>query len=235
MDKLPPKYVSSATTWRSKLALRTASALFLIIIAAIGGSLANTPRVDVLGIMLILAPGLIAPFIWDIAEGICILCRGGHRGIHPGAIVAIDLLCWLGWVVIVFFMCVSGLITRARYFIDDYSGYDDYQYDMSKVTPEDAQLEQSIEAKGRVMAAFGCLTVVVHFMLFVIGCRETNIRNRTPQTVYVMQPIYSTEAVGPYQLGQFAGQSQPPMPQMPVFLQPPPSQLAARPSPAQQG
>ena len=36
-------------------------------------------------------------FIWNVAEGICILTRGGRRGIHPGACVGVDLVLWLGF------------------------------------------------------------------------------------------------------------------------------------------
>lgn len=46
MDKLPPKYVSPPWRWKTKLGLRAASALFLLVLAGIGGSLATTPRID---------------------------------------------------------------------------------------------------------------------------------------------------------------------------------------------
>ncbi len=40
--------------------------------------------------------------IWNVAEFICVLVRGGHRGIHPGAIVAIDLVLWGGYIAAIF-------------------------------------------------------------------------------------------------------------------------------------
>jgi hypothetical protein len=95
---------------------------------------------------------------------ICILKRGGNRGIHPGAIVAVDLFAWLGWACVLFFLAIMGLVTRPRYMIEDYSGYDDgrgrytYRYDDSKVTPEDAALEKEISGKARAMIAFAIFT-----------------------------------------------------------------------------
>jgi hypothetical protein len=100
-------------------------------------------------------------FIWDIAESICILKRGGNRGIHPGAIVGVDLLAWLGWAFLDLVLITSGLL-RPRYLIDNYSDYYydgyRYRYDSSKVTPEDAALEKDIQARGRAMAAFAVMT-----------------------------------------------------------------------------
>jgi hypothetical protein len=53
MQNQPPKYVSPAGTWKTKLGLRAASVLCLIIIAGVGGSLAATPRVEMMAIMLL--------------------------------------------------------------------------------------------------------------------------------------------------------------------------------------
>ncbi|KAK4099347.1 hypothetical protein N658DRAFT_517426 [Parathielavia hyrcaniae] len=157
MEGQPPKYVSPPGTWKTKLGLRAASILFIIVLAGIGGSLATTPRVDtVMIIAVVLAPAIIVTFAWDVAEIVCILKRGGNRGIHPGAVVAIDLFAWLGWGCLLLFLWASGMATRPRYVIEDYSGYDgaNYRYDESKVTPEDAALEKQIRGKGRAMIAF---------------------------------------------------------------------------------
>lgn len=176
---------------------------------------------------------------------------------HPGAIVAIDLIAWMGWAIVVLFLATVGLITRPRYLIEDYSGYDDYRYryDPSKVTPEDAKLEQEISGKGRAMVAFAVFTTYVcytnnrslmsliitfcvyrisHFVLFVIACYETNVRNKMPRTIYVMQPVYgpSTVIPGGYsQLGPLPPHLQQgqPMPQNPMFTQPPHNQLPVQP------
>lgn len=56
-----------------------------------------------------------------MAEIICIFARGGHRGIHPGAVVAIDLILWLGFIV--------STVFYALYFLSDVYLYNDYDYD----------------------------------------------------------------------------------------------------------
>ncbi|EAQ84567.1 predicted protein [Chaetomium globosum CBS 148.51] len=161
MENLPPKYVSPPGTWRTKLGLRAGSVLCVIILAGLSGSLAANPRIEAGALlMVVLAPAIIVTFVWDVAEAACILKRGGNRGIHPGAIVAIDLLAWLGWAIVDLMLSTFGVISRPRYMIQDYSGYDNdrYQYDESKVTPEDRALETEIQGKGRAMIVFGVIT-----------------------------------------------------------------------------
>ena len=66
---------------------------------------------------------------WDIAEGICLLVRGGHRGIHPGANVALDLLIWLGFLMatLLLGLGVAGFSLLAGY-ASSYNYYSDYSY-----------------------------------------------------------------------------------------------------------
>ncbi|KAK4140580.1 uncharacterized protein C8A04DRAFT_14828 [Dichotomopilus funicola] len=190
-----PKYVSPLATWGTKLGFRATSIVCSIILAGLSGSLAaNQQLYSALTLMIVIAPALIITFCWDIAEGVCILKRPGHRGIHPGAIVAVDLLAWLGWLVVDFF-----LITYELFAYDDYMDrvYDDngyYRYVPHKLSPQEQAIVNDVHAKGRAMMAFGILITLAHFALFVIGCYETNIRNRMPRTVYVMQPYYAGPA-----------------------------------------
>ena len=102
---------------------------------------------------------MIVTFIWNVAEIICIRARGGNRGIHPGAVVAIDLIAWLGWAFILVLFSASGIVRRPRYLIEDYSGYYRYNYDEDKVTDEDRKLEDEIRGKGRAILAFLALVV----------------------------------------------------------------------------
>jgi hypothetical protein len=60
---------------------------------------------------------------------------------------------------------------------------------------------------------------IIHFALFVIGCYETNVRNRMPRTVYVMQPIYGPPGVLPAAYQQLGSQGHPMPHQLP--MQPP--------------
>lgn len=72
MGKLPPKYVSPPGTWKTKLGLRATSAFFLVLIAAIGGSLATTPRVDFAVMMgIAFAPAVSRPLSLTGARGYC--------------------------------------------------------------------------------------------------------------------------------------------------------------------
>ncbi|KAL2129891.1 hypothetical protein VTI74DRAFT_7166 [Chaetomium olivicolor] len=239
MENLPPKYVSPPGTWKTKAGLRGSSLVCLVVVAGLLGSLATNDRLSVTLTVVVLVPPLVAVFIWNVAELICILKRGGNRGIHPGAIVAIDLIIWLGWGLVDLYLIGSGITTRARYMIEDYSGYDGYRYryDPSKVNDEDKTLEQEVVAKGQAMVAFATLLVIFHFVLFVMACYETNIRNRMPRTVYVMQPVYGPPPVIPggyQQLGSLPGQPQvqiQPGQPMPAYLQVAPNQLPAQPAP----
>ncbi|KAK4126798.1 hypothetical protein N657DRAFT_677529 [Parathielavia appendiculata] len=234
MEDKPPEYVSPPETWKSKTALRAASLVFLVVIAGIGGSLSTMPRLDIAWLILIMVvPGLAVTFIWDIAEVLCILKRGGNRGIHPGAVVAIDLILWLGWLTVGFMLGVLGLMSHAGSYILDYSGSSytqygtRYNYNPSKATPEDAALEREVLGKGRALVAFVGLTVIVHFVLFVIACRETHTRNSMPRTIYVMQPV-SVIPAG-YQQLEFV---LPKQMQNQVFMQMPPGQPPIQPAAA---
>lgn len=75
------------------------------------------------------------------------------------------------------------------------------------------------------------LSRILHFALFVIGCVETNARNRMPRTVYVLQPVYGppAAATGPYHpLAQLPVQPQPGQPQAQSFIMGPAAPLPAQ-------
>jgi hypothetical protein len=67
--------------------------------------------------------------MWDVAELITICARRSHRGIHPGANVALDLLIWLGAAASVallgIFLSMAATNYRPR---GSYSYYDSYNY-----------------------------------------------------------------------------------------------------------
>jgi hypothetical protein len=56
-----------------------------------------------------------------VAEIICILARRGHRGIHPGAVVALDLILWLGF--------IATTVLYALFHLGDVFLYDTYWYE----------------------------------------------------------------------------------------------------------
>lgn len=122
-----------------------------------------------------------ACFIWDVAEGICIFARRGHRGIHPGAVVAMDLLLWLAFIVVAVFYALY-------YLVGDYYYYDSYYYGSDSY---DSNVVTSLILTSRAIIAFVSIQVAVHMLLFILGCYETNVRNRKgPIIIYPpMQPF----------------------------------------------
>ncbi|KAL2139465.1 hypothetical protein VTI28DRAFT_5132 [Corynascus sepedonium] len=222
MQTQPPKYVSPPTTWRTKLGLRVASMVFLVILCGLGGSLATDSRVDGDTLMIVvLAPAAIVTFIWDVAESICIWKRGGHRGIHPGAIVAIDLIAWLGWAFVDLLLVPYTIVLSSGYYVDQTYGGNSYRYGEPEVSPEYEALLSEIQGKTHAIAAFAVMTTAAHFALFVIACYETHIRNHMPSTVYVFQPVYGA---APGQIPPGAYQQLGPLPPQPVHVQPFPNQ-----------
>ncbi|KAL2186966.1 hypothetical protein L209DRAFT_752783 [Thermothelomyces heterothallicus CBS 203.75] len=211
MQTQPPKYVSPPGTWKTKLGIRAASIVFLIVLSGLAGSLAADSRLDGTTLLIVvLGPAAVVTFIWDIAESICIWKRGGHRGIHPGAVVAIDLLAWLGWGLVDLLVIPYSIILTSDYYVANHWSDDEYGYSEPGADPEYEAVLRDVHGKGRAVACFAVLTTIIHFAVFVIACYETHIRNRMPTTIYVMQPIYGPAPVqepGAYQqLGTFPAQ-----------------------------
>ncbi|KAK3897001.1 hypothetical protein C8A05DRAFT_39446, partial [Staphylotrichum tortipilum] len=78
MQDQPPKYVSPPGTWRTKVGLRAASLLFIIILAGLCGALATTPRLEgswSLILVLLFVPAIIITLVWDVAETVSIFKR----------------------------------------------------------------------------------------------------------------------------------------------------------------
>jgi len=94
-QKPAPKYTSPKGMWASKLILRSIMLIFSITLLALAGSLMDLGPFSYIP-FLIVAPAGFLSLSWNLAEGICIVTRGGHRGIHPGANVGLDLILWLG-------------------------------------------------------------------------------------------------------------------------------------------
>jgi hypothetical protein len=93
-------------------------------------------------------------FIWDVAEGICIIARRGHRGIHPGAIVAVDLLLWLGYVAGI---TCFGII--ALYDLSNSSYTSSYYYDFDEFSDFYDDNYVPLRNMSHAILAFGILEV----------------------------------------------------------------------------
>ncbi|CAH0049474.1 unnamed protein product [Clonostachys solani] len=173
-QQLPPPHVSPKKTWGTKLGFRIASFIFCIIIIGLSAYQATSRFSGVYALVFMLPPAAFSA-IWNVAEGICILVRRGRRGMHPAAIVSIDLLVWLAYVALTVTYALFG-------WYDDY--YYSYYYDSYN-----SRYNSGSPAIIQALVAFGALEVICHFSLFVIGCVETNIRNNSPpQIVYYAAP-----------------------------------------------
>jgi hypothetical protein len=108
-----PPYVSPRGMWVTKLIFRILQLIFDVTIMGMVGSVYNDGLWDGLVLACIMPVcGLSA--IWATAEGICILARGGHRGIHPGANVALDLILWLAAVPCITIPAIYGIATNTE-------------------------------------------------------------------------------------------------------------------------
>ncbi|CAG9971657.1 unnamed protein product [Clonostachys byssicola] len=171
-QQLPPPHVSPKKTWGTKIGFRIASFIFCIILIGLSAHQTTSRYYDGVYALVFMVPPAAFSAIWNVAEGICILVRRGRRGMHPAAIVSIDLLLWLAYVALTITYALFG-------FYDGYYYYYDSYYNSRYNTPGTIQ----------AIVAFGALEVICHFSLFVIGCVETNIRNRAgPQIVYYAAP-----------------------------------------------
>jgi hypothetical protein len=107
--------------WGSKLALRILQFILALSLIGCAGSTISTAtylRYVENGLSLLLnAPQAIVSAVWSLSDGICILARGGRRGIHPGANVALDLLLWMGCIVGVVIVSFFG-IPATDYYLD---------------------------------------------------------------------------------------------------------------------
>ncbi len=93
--------------------------------------------------------------IWNISEAICIVVRGGHRGIHPGANVALDLILWLGLAGADVALWLIGIASSVIGYASSYSSYGSYgsSYDdFNDVFGDDlSNTVSGIRTKGQAM------------------------------------------------------------------------------------
>ncbi|KAK4184373.1 hypothetical protein QBC35DRAFT_59274 [Podospora australis] len=203
-SKPPPPHISPPGMYYTKLAFRVIQFTLSIAMLGCAGSIIST-GIWAIGSLIVVAPVTVVSFCWALAEGICIVVRAGHRGIHPGANVALDLLLWLAFIILTVVLFLVGVATTVISDVysggNDWSGYnrdsgsssspyggsssssrDRYNYD----NEVDKQLE-AVAAKGQALIGLGATLVILHFVTFVIACYETNVRNRKKHTTVVIQ------------------------------------------------
>lgn len=156
--------------------------------------------------------------VWQTAEFITVCASSRHRGIHPGANVALHLIIWLITACALSFLAVYVAIDQ--YNIDDgydygyYGYYDDYYNDSLNWV-------KTIVAVEEAMLAFTVLLFLIHFTLFVRACVETHQYNRATRTIFIPMPMGQ---YGYYPPG-------PPIQQYPYGMQPVPQQQMVQPQP----
>ncbi|KAL1841529.1 hypothetical protein VTJ49DRAFT_6958 [Mycothermus thermophilus] len=210
MDPLRPDvpYVSPRGMWVTKFIFRVLQFTFSIIVIGLTGSMYSQRAWSILEVVCIFpVVGLSAA--WALAEGIAILVRGGHRGIHPGANVALDLLIWLGIVPAITLPYIANPMYPGWGTYDSYRAryYSNYTYNPA--------------ADGIGMAALVLMGFIgaFHFITFVIACIETDRRNSQTPVVLVSNngfaPQYPALATVVYssQYPPVAYQSYQPQPQ----------------------
>ncbi|KAF6814319.1 hypothetical protein CMUS01_12659 [Colletotrichum musicola] len=156
----------------AKIVIRGFGIAFAIIVIGFSTYMASSLARGAFHVVLSGFPA-IASVIWDTSELITTCARGGRKGIHPGAHVALHLLFWLVFAVAV------GIQSTLIYFRDaDDDGY--------YANPAD------------VVTAFTALLFIGHFALFVRACMETNERNRRPPVfmVPVNAPLPTSQITG---------------------------------------
>ncbi|KAK4235747.1 hypothetical protein C8A03DRAFT_36381 [Achaetomium macrosporum] len=110
-------------------------------------------------------------------------------GLHPGALVAFHLITWL--------LALVAVIVTALYV----SGMGDYYYD-----DDDQTVDEYISRAGQnmvyqqVLLGFDCVLLLIHFILFVGCCVETNRVERARKVVVIPVPY---GAPGPYTNAQY--------------------------------
>jgi hypothetical protein len=106
----PPPHVSPKKMWVTKLLLRILQICIAIaLISCVAASL--TKGWWGFATLVVILPQSFISFVWVVTECICILLRGGRRGIYPGACVGVDLVLWLALIIGTGLLGVWGLAT----------------------------------------------------------------------------------------------------------------------------
>jgi len=121
--------------------------------------------------------GALLALIWTVCEFLHICCTAQRRSIHPGAHVAFHLIIWL--------ITVTAFVIGAIYaaYEWDYGYYANYYddfvwYELKGIIP-----------MANTLLAFTVLLFIIHFILFVRACIETNQINTFKKRVYVQVPL----------------------------------------------
>ncbi|KAF4979508.1 hypothetical protein FZEAL_4276 [Fusarium zealandicum] len=157
--------------WRVKLRYRAGAIVTdIIIIGVSGAALSESDYIP----LVYLGSLAVAAIIWNLIEILVLHQREGHRGNHPGVIIAIDLMFWVGWLVLVTFF---GMVMPTP---DERRRPSDYR----PREGDPMHAHPAIYISTLVLVVF---EIIFHFILFVIGCREARARRLSASEVIYVQ------------------------------------------------
>ncbi|EAQ87683.1 predicted protein [Chaetomium globosum CBS 148.51] len=114
-----------------------------------------------------------------------------RQGMHPGALVAFHLIIWLMAVVAVVMTALFG----AYSYSDDWYGYP---------RADELVLFSQTQVYEQVLLGFDCALLLIHFILFIGACVETNRVERANKKVVVVRVPVPVGAQYPGPGGQYA-------------------------------
>ncbi|KAI0888609.1 uncharacterized protein GGS22DRAFT_61054 [Annulohypoxylon maeteangense] len=217
--RLLPRYSKSWTF--TKLILTLSLIIVAIIIIALACVFLNIDG-EAQWIAVYALPIAIASILWNGAELITFFVRSHKdekRGIHPGAHVGLHLCLWIASVFAVLLSVTEVIIVQSNLRECQESRSRRYSYysycrEYSKIDMNGSYLPML-----RAVAAFFCLMLLGHFILFVFACIDTHKRNMLKPAGMVVPPqggmYYSPPQPGvapyyppmaPQQQPAFAGQ-----------------------------
>jgi hypothetical protein len=179
--------------------------------------------------------------IWLVSEFVTAWTSKTKSGIHPGAHVGMHLLIWLAAVPLLVF--ISAFVSNHVEQLEDIrsGGNSDWYYSWNRQSWDDydagafalmLHLEEALDA-------FVALLLIIHFVLFVRACVETDRYNKSnvkTRVVYVHVPMPPATGPGQQLMGYYAyqplpgqplpfpQQQQQPQAQVPGGVPPPPQQ-----------
>ncbi|KAI1455985.1 hypothetical protein F4805DRAFT_253896 [Annulohypoxylon moriforme] len=187
--RLLPRYSKSWTF--SKLIL----ALFLVIVAIVIMALACvfvTEGGDTDWIAAYALPISIASILWNGAELITFAVRSRKdekRGIHSGAHVGLHLCFWIACVFAVLLSITEIIVVQSDLRDCEEERTSRYSYYSYCREYDDLDMGGRYLPMLRAVAAFFCLMLLVHFILFVFACIDTHKRNMLKPTGMVVPPV----------------------------------------------
>ncbi|KAM5352028.1 hypothetical protein ACJ41O_004751 [Fusarium nematophilum] len=108
-------YVSSKGVWTARLCFRIFSVLSCIVLYGLAIAALYGSDPSVMPLIMIGSPAGVA-LIWSFVDCVMLCASRGHRGIHPGACVGVDLILWLGYAASMAIFCTFAPTSEDGYY-----------------------------------------------------------------------------------------------------------------------